>query len=127
MLDQASCGNPRHDLGRRAEARVAEWLVAHGWIVLGRRMRAGEGELDIVAIDPGQVLVGVEVRARRTNRTGDPAGTLDAAAVARRRRALAAYAASAPPHRGLRLDLVAAIQVGPTTWRLSRLQGIDAT
>ena len=127
MLDQASCGNPRHDLGRRAEARVAEWLAAHGWTVLGRRTRAGDGELDIVAIDPGHVLVGVEVRARRTNRTGDPADTLDAAAIARRRRALAAYAANAPPHRGLRLDLVAAIQVGPTTWRLSRLQGIDAT
>lgn len=79
-----------------------------------------------MAIDPQEVLVGIEVRARRTLRSGSPAESLDATGVARRRIALAAYAAHAPPHRGLRLDLVAAVQVSATTWRLSRLAGIDA-
>ena len=117
--------NDRHALGARAEARVSDWLSAHGWRVLARRARQGGGELDIVALDPSGVLVGVEVRARRSERTGTPAETLGPDAVARRRRALAAYASDAPPHRGLRLDLVSAV---PTTrgWRLSRLAGIDA-
>lgn len=116
--------NARHALGERAEARVAEWLVAHGWQILGRRARHGGGELDIVALDPRHVLVGVEVRARRTVRTGDPLETLRGAAIVRRRHALAAYAAHAPPHRGLRLDLVSAVPIDGG-WRLTRLAGID--
>lgn len=117
--------NPRHALGERAEARVADWLSAHGWRILGRRARLGGGELDLVAIDPRGVLVGVEVRARRGERTGAPGETLDRAGIARRRHALAAYAADAPPHRGLRLDLVSVVPAAGG-WRLSRLAGIDA-
>jgi len=117
--------NARHALGERAEARVAAWLSAHGWRILARRARQGGGELDLVAIDPTGVLVGVEVRARRSERTGAPIETLSPHGIARRRHALAAYAGHAPPHRGIRLDLVSVV---PTAgkWRLSRLAGIDA-
>ncbi|MEO8510121.1 MAG: YraN family protein [Chloroflexota bacterium] len=116
--------NARHALGERAEARVAEWLSAYGWHILGRRARQGGGELDLVAIDPSAMLVGVEVRARRSERSGAPTETLTPEAIARRRHALAAYAAHAPPHRGLRLDLVSVVPA-PGGWRLSRLAGID--
>lgn len=117
--------NASHALGERAEARVAEWLSANGWRILGRRARQGGGELDLVAIDPADVLVGIEVRARRSGRTGEPTESLTRDGVARRRRALAAYAAHAPPHRGLRLDLVSVVPAAGG-WRLSRLAGIDA-
>jgi putative endonuclease len=117
--------NARHALGERAEARVADWLSAHGWHILERRARQGGGELDLVAIDPAGVLVGIEVRARRSGRTGTPTETLSREGITRRRHALAAYAAHAPPHRGLRLDLVSVVPAAEG-WRLSRLAGIDA-
>jgi putative endonuclease len=54
------------DRGDAAETLVAERLVALGWEVLGRNVRVGRGELDLVAVDPGPPpwLVIVEVRWR---------------------------------------------------------------
>ena len=121
-------GDPRHVLGLAAEEAVAAWLTAAGWRMLARRARsAGGGEVDLVALDPGRVLVAVEVRARRTARAGPAATSVDARRVARLGRTLAALGATCgEPHRGLRIDLVtvepAAEGVG--RWRLSRLPGI---
>ena len=75
--------NPRRTLAQRAgdaaEAQVADHLVARGWVVLGRQVRAGRSELDLVAIDPGpeRFLVVVEVRWRRRRDFGLPEETLD--------------------------------------------------
>lgn len=65
--------------GDDAEERVAERLVAAGWAVLARNVRAGRGELDLVAIDPGPPaeLVIVEVRWRGRRDFGLPDETLD--------------------------------------------------
>ena len=56
--------------GDDAESIVAGHLERLGWAILGRQVRAGRGELDLVAVDPGppRELVIVEVR-RRTSRT----------------------------------------------------------
>jgi Holliday junction resolvase-like predicted endonuclease len=116
--------NAQHDLGERSEARVAAWLAGAGWRVLARRLRIGGAELDIVAIDPDEILVGIEVRAPRSERTGAPLETLGRDAIHRRRHALAAYAQQAPWHRGLRLDLVS-VTPRHGQWLLSRLPGID--
>jgi putative endonuclease len=55
--------------GDAAEAIVAERLIALGWSILGRNLRLGRKEVDIVALDPGpprmMVLVEVRWRARR--------------------------------------------------------------
>jgi putative endonuclease len=101
-------GDPRHDLGIAAEGAVAAWLQECGWRVLGRRVRApGGGEVDIVALDPDGILVGIEVRARRTKRAGIGAESIDVRKMARTGRTLAAFAAgSRVGHRGLRIDLV---------------------
>lgn len=121
-------GDPRHLLGLAAEEAVADWLTGNGWQVIARRARsAGGGEVDLVALDPGRVLVAVEVRARRSARTGSAATSVDRRRVARQGRTLAAIGATCgEPHRGLRVDLVT---VEPTTeevgrWRLTRLPGI---
>jgi putative endonuclease len=52
--------------GDDAETLVATRLGDAGWTILGRQVRAGRGELDIVAVDPGPPaeLVIVEVRRR---------------------------------------------------------------
>ncbi|MEI8333977.1 MAG: YraN family protein [Chloroflexota bacterium] len=67
--------------GARAEALVGDRLVAAGWTILGRNVRIGRRELDLVAVDPGPpaMLVVVEVRWRRTRGHGLPEETLDRA------------------------------------------------
>jgi putative endonuclease len=52
------------DLGRNAETAVADCLFADGFSVLGRNVRVGRLELDVVA-QRGPLVVIVEVRARR--------------------------------------------------------------
>jgi putative endonuclease len=120
----------RHRLGHDAEAAVSSWLTASGWNVIGRRVRSPcGGEIDLVAIDPADILVGVEVRARRSGRAGTGAETVDARKTARMGRTLAALGATAGmPHRGLRLDLVLVTpEPGtPARGRLRRVAGVVA-
>lgn len=121
--------NPRHALGQEAEATVARWLADAGWTIVGHRVRSsGGGEVDIVALDPRHVLVAIEVRARRSARTGVAAASLDGRRVARVRRTLASVAATTP-HRGLRVDLVTvepARDGSDDRWLVRRLPAIDA-
>ncbi|MFA4964657.1 MAG: YraN family protein [Thermoleophilia bacterium] len=63
--------NARQSYGRAAEETAARYLEARGWRLLGRNVRIGRGELDIVARH-GSALVFVEVKARRTRACGSP-------------------------------------------------------
>ncbi len=65
--------------GDAAEARVARALVAAGWSVVGRNVRLGRAEIDIVAVDPRPpgALVLVEVRWRSRRDFGLPEETFD--------------------------------------------------
>ena len=65
--------------GDAAEGLAARYLGAAGWTVLGRNLRVGRGELDILAVDPGppRTLVAVEVRWRRRRDFGLPEETVD--------------------------------------------------
>ena len=58
--------------GDEAEGFVAARLEGLGWTILGRNVRAGRGELDLVAVDPGppRELVIVEVRRRSSRAFG---------------------------------------------------------
>ena len=94
---------------------MAARLEAIGWTILGRQVRAGRGELDLVAIDPGppRELVIVEVRRRSSRAFG-----LAEESVAHRKRSHLRVAIGrlledglpggiAPPRLPLRIDLVA--------------------
>jgi putative endonuclease len=119
--------DPRHLFGLAAEAAVAAWLTGAGWCIVERRARSPTGgEVDLVAIDPNRTLVAIEVRARRTRRTGAPAATVDARRIARLGRTLANIATSGRhAHQALRVDLVT---VEPSEergrWRLVRVPGV---
>jgi putative endonuclease len=101
--------------GDAAEAFVAGRLEAAGWRILGRQVRVGRSELDIVAIDPALPprLVIVEVRSRTRRDFGLPEETVRAskrirlrrAAQALRERGVMADGTLVPP-LPLRLDLV---------------------
>jgi putative endonuclease len=117
--------DPRHLLGRRAEDSVATWLASRGWTVLARRWRAPTGELDIVAIDPSGVLVGIEVRARRSARAGSALESVDRRRLSRLRATLGVYAVQdRAPRAGIRLDLITA-SAQTDGWHLVRFPAVD--
>ncbi len=74
--------------GSWAEDLVAARLIASGADILARNWRCREGELDIVARQ-GELLLFVEVRARRRRDYGGPLASITPA---KRRRLLAAAA-----------------------------------
>jgi len=116
---------PQQRLGRRAEEAAATWLWSRDWRVLARRWRSASGEIDLICLDPGGALVGVEVKLRRTVRTGGPEEALDARRVVRLRRTLADYAAQRRSRATtLRIDLLSFTPAG-AAWRVTRWPAID--
>jgi len=97
-------------LGDRAEAAVADQLVAAGWTMIGRNLRVGRDELDLVGIDPGppRSLVVVEVRWRASRAFGLAEETVDGRKQARIRRATWRWLDAAGDVRRLpiRFDLI---------------------
>lgn len=61
----------RRNLGIWGENIAAEFLVEHGYKILGKNLRTSYGEIDIAASKNG-VLVFVEVKTRRTMTYGYP-------------------------------------------------------
>lgn len=117
-------GNARHPgrmrtraqrSGDQAEDLVVTRLRAAGWRILGRNVRIGRAELDILSLDPGPppALVIVEVRWRARRDFGLPEETVDWRKRARLRAAGQALLASRTladgtplPRAALRFDLV---------------------
>jgi putative endonuclease len=103
-------------IGRDAEERVAALLRASGWTILGRNVRCGRHELDIVGVDPGPPpsLAIVEVRWRASRSHGLPEETVGPRKVRALHEALGwllergALPDGTPvPRLAVRLDLVA--------------------
>ncbi len=61
----------RQAFARSCEELATAYLRRRGWHILGRNVRCGHGELDIVARD-GRQLVFVEVKGKRSGRLGYP-------------------------------------------------------
>jgi putative endonuclease len=61
--------DPRRRFGQEGESAAERYLQRKGYRILARNLRSPAGELDLVAED-GQVLVFVEVKARRTDAFG---------------------------------------------------------
>jgi putative endonuclease len=105
---------------------VAARLEALGWRIAARRWKVSEGELDLVAVDPAGVLVGVEVRSRHSARLGTAVESVDRRRIGRLRAALVRYAvAEAVSSRELRVDLVAVDRTA-SGWRMTRHVAIDS-
>jgi putative endonuclease len=101
--------DPRAELGRAAEQLVSDRLEDAGFEVLGRNVRVGRLELDLIARN-GPLLVFCEVRARRHDRFVAPAATMDPRKIARVRKAAAAWLrAQRPGDVDVRFDVAAVI------------------
>lgn len=82
----------RRALGQAAESKAERYLRRKGYRILDRNVRSPLGELDLVARS-GQVLVFVEVKARRTSALGGAAYAVDGRKQARLVRLAAQYLA----------------------------------
>jgi len=67
--------------GRLGEDEAARFLEARGWTILGRNIRSGRREVDLIA-QKGGILAFVEVKSRRGSSHGHP---LDAITLAKQR------------------------------------------
>jgi len=99
--------------GRRGERAAEKEARRRGMTVLERNLVAGGAEIDLVALD-GEVLVFIEVKARRSERHGTPEEAVDA----EKRRRIIRAARAFLKHKGLldrprRYDVVA-IRLGST-------------
>lgn len=95
------------ELGRLGEHLALEHLVDRGWTIVDRNVRLGRGELDIIALE-GTTLVFVEVKTRRTLVTGVPQAAVTEQKVRQLRRLAGRYLMHhAPPHRDIRIDVIA--------------------
>lgn len=91
--------------GRLAEDAVAGWLEQRGFVLVGRNVRVGRLELDVIA-RKGRLLAVCEVRARRGDLV-DPALTFDHAKQERVRRAALSYWLEHGRGTSLRIDAAA--------------------
>ncbi len=98
--------------GDRAEAIAAAELERRGFAIVGRNVRVGRLELDVIA-QRGSLVVFCEVRARVNSGIAAPYESIDRRKIERvRRAALGWLAAREGPRVDVRFD-VASIVLGP--------------
>ena len=99
----------RAELGRAAEDLAAQHLEALGFEIVGRNVRFGRFELDLIARSRNLVVF-CEVRGRTHDRFVAPAATMDPRKVARVRQAAAQWLrAHRPGDVDIRFDVAAVI------------------
>ena len=109
-------------LGERAEQMACDHLQQQGFEIVARNVRVGRLELDVIA-RRGRLMVFCEVRSRSNDRLMTPAQSIDAAKVARVRRAAAQWLRETQMgHVQVRLD-VASVLFDVPQGRLNYLEG----
>lgn len=124
---------PRGRTGALAEDAAARWLIRSGWTILARNVRVGRDELDLLARDPQDAAVVVEVRARSGPAFGSGAESVDARKVARLYRAAATLrrvgheaVGPGPLPTPLRVDLLTLRRDHGGAWRVeAHLCGLE--
>lgn len=112
--------------GRLAEQLAALYLELSGYRILGRNVRCGPLEIDLIA-RRGVQLALVEVRLRASRRHGRPEESVRSIKRARLARAARAYLARVPPTPGtrVRLDLIC-VEAGFARLEVRHWMGIGA-
>jgi putative endonuclease len=111
-------------LGEYGERLAAEHLLAEGMTVLDRRWRCRLGELDIVAVDGGCLVV-CEVKTRRSAVAGTPLEAVTPAKLLRLRRLAAAWLdAQETAYPEVRIDVVGVLVPRRGAPVLDHLRGV---
>jgi putative endonuclease len=67
---------PNNELGAWGEEQAADYLIHKGYAIMERDWKSGHRDIDIIATN-GQVVVFVEVKARRNRVFGEPEDAVD--------------------------------------------------
>lgn len=110
----------RRELGDYGERLAARHLTSLGCEVLARNWRCAHGEIDIVALHAGCLVV-CEVKTRSGVGYGEPVEAVSPAKAARLRRLLAAYLAEHPHHGPVRVDVIGVLYAATGPARLRHL------
>jgi putative endonuclease len=71
MTKRTGAGDPRRALGAAGESAAARHLATRGYRIVEANVRCRFGEIDLVAIDAGVVVI-VEVKGNRGRKYGAP-------------------------------------------------------
>jgi len=113
----------RRALGIEGEARAARYLATQGYRIVGRNVRVGRVELDLVATR-GRLVVIVEVKTRRSRAAGLPEEAVDFRKRERLVRGASAWLAEHPGRVSrVRFDVVACEWDAERGWSLRHLEG----
>ncbi len=114
----------RNELGAEGERRAADHLAARGYRIVGRNVRAGGVEMDLIA-RRGHLVVFVEVKTRRAGGPGSGEDAVDARKRLRLVRGASAWMHEQP--RGIRRArfdvIVCECSREERDWRLRHLEG----
>lgn len=90
----------------RGEDLAAEYLAELGWQIIDRRWRCSAGELDLVAVEPGEhpVTVFCEVKCRTGLGYGGPLEAITVAKVAKLRELATIWLQAHRPRSAVRFD-----------------------
>ena len=114
--------DPRRLFGQEGEAAAERYLRRKGYRIVARNLRSSLGELDLVAED-GQVLVFVEVKARRTGQFGGAIHAVDRQKQHKLIRLAAQFLAQRHwMDRSCRFDVVLLESRGSATLRVEHIQ-----
>jgi putative endonuclease len=108
-----STADGRRALGLRGEEAAAEWYRRSGYDVVARNWRCADGEIDLVALGPGEgSVIFCEVKTRASTRFGTPAEAVTPVKQRRVRRLAARWlsenrSVSWLSRRSVRFDVVA--------------------
>jgi putative endonuclease len=113
----------RRTLGAQGEALAAAHLSRAGYRIVGRNVRAGGVELDLIAAR-GNLCVFVEVKTRRSRNQGLPEEAVDARKRERLVRGAAAWMREQGARaRRVRFDVIAVEPSADGGWTLRHLPG----
>jgi putative endonuclease len=114
----------RNELGAEGERRAANHLAAQGYRIIGRNVRAGGVEMDLIA-QRGPLVVFVEVKTRRAGGPGSGEEAVDARKRLRLVRGAAAWLHEQPRRvQRARFDvIVCECSQEERDWRLRHLEG----
>jgi putative endonuclease len=122
---QPSTYNKR--LGDWGEERAAAYLEHLGYTILHRQWRLHhQGEIDLVALDPQQTLVFVEVKTRQAGQAGSAYESLTSKKASRMRNSIEAYLQQHPiDYPAVRVDwlILAPCDEGSVT--VDHIQNVD--
>ncbi|MDR0764788.1 MAG: YraN family protein [Synergistaceae bacterium] len=111
------------EFGASGEDIAASYLSRMGWRILGRNVRVGRGELDIIATDGGELVI-VEVRTRRIGAISPSETTVGPKKIKNLIKTARRYVNSISYNGNWRIDVAAVTVTSSGEWRVEIFEDV---